>query len=74
MRYLAEAVDPEAAAESKPEDPVLAAFTGGINNLDQLAERSGLDGAELGRRLTELELQGRVERAPGGYQLLAGGS
>lgn len=73
MRTLAEAVDPPGpeAPESEDDDPVLAAFTAGVNNLDQLHERTGLDPSTLGQRLAELELEGRIERLPGGYQCLA---
>ena len=35
-------------------------------DLDQLADLSGLGGAELSSRVLELELQGRVERSAGG--------
>lgn len=70
MRTLVEGVAPGAARAREPadDDTVLAAFTAGVNNLDQLHERTGLDPATLGQRLTELEFQGRIERLPGGYQ------
>lgn len=71
MRTLAEAVEPPGAGQSEPRDPVLAAFTGGVNNLDQLHERTGLDPSTLSQRLAELEFEGSIERLPGGYQRLA---
>ncbi len=73
MRTVAEAVDPpgDAAPEPEDEDPVLGAFTAGMNNLDQLHERTGLDPSSLAQRLAELEIEGRIERLPGGYQRLS---
>lgn len=72
MRTLVEGVVPVGtqSREREDHDPVLAAFTAGVNNLDQLHERTGLDPSTLGQRLTELEFQGRIERLPGGYQQL----
>lgn len=53
-------------------DPLLEAFTGGINSLDQLHQRTGLSPDTLGQRLAELEISGWVERLPGGYQRVPG--
>ena len=41
-------------------------------SLDELMDRTGMDAAALQARLLELELDGRVERLPGGlFQRLA---
>lgn len=47
---------------------LLAAFTAGTNNLDALQRRSGLLLTELLQQLTDLELEGWVEKSSGGYQ------
>ncbi len=47
--------------------PLLRHFTSGVNDLDALCRRSGLTMAELADRLAELELDGHVQRARGGY-------
>ena len=72
MRTVAEAADPPESEgpAREDQDPVLGAFTAGVNNLDQLHERTGLDPSTLGQRLAELEFQGQIERLPGGYQRL----
>ena len=72
MRTVAESVEPPSTEGHAPDDddPVLAAFTAGVNNLDQLHERTGMDPSSLGQRLAELEFEGHVERLPGGYQRL----
>ncbi len=72
------AADRDTAAEDTadaPPDrhPLLAHFVSGVNTPDQLAERSGLPAAELAGTLTELELDGRIVRIPGGYSLAGGG-
>lgn len=46
---------------------LLRHFTSGVNDLDALCRRSGLTMAELADRLAELELDGHVKRARGGY-------
>lgn len=53
---------PEAAG---PEDPLLAAMAYDPVGLDALAARTGMSPADLGVRLLELELEGRVARLPG---------
>lgn len=53
-------------------DPVLNALSHDPLPLDTLMDRTGMDAAALQARLLELELEGRVERLPGGlYQRLA---
>lgn len=47
---------------------LLRYFTGGVNDLDALCQRSGLPMSELADQLAELELEGRVRRVAGGYQ------
>ena len=54
------------ARPSGPPDPVLDAMGHDPIDLDTLSDRTGFGAAELGARLLELELQGRVERLPGG--------
>jgi DNA processing protein len=49
-----------------PRDPVLDALGTDPATLDVLLARTGWPAAELSARLLELELQGRVERLPGG--------
>ncbi|HOL36613.1 MAG TPA: DNA-processing protein DprA [Rubrivivax sp.] len=62
---------PAAATPTPPEqsDPLLAALGHDPTTLDALQARTGWSTAELGARLLELELEGRVARLPGGlYQ------
>lgn len=66
-RALADTVTPDAETR-EPDDPVLGAFTGGVNSLDSLHERTGLHSAELTQQLAQLEIAGEIERLPGGYQ------
>jgi DNA processing protein len=58
------------ATESPPASPlqraVLEALGWEATDLDMLAARTGLDGAALAAQLLELELDGRVNRLPGG--------
>lgn len=55
------------APSNEVTDPVLACFSRGETcDLDTIAERSGLPLARLLRRLSELELEGRVGRTGGG--------
>jgi DNA processing protein len=57
----------EAAGGAKAgrEDPLLAALGYDPVGLDTLIERTGMGPAELGARLLDLELEGRVARLPG---------
>jgi DNA processing protein len=53
-------------APSVPKDPVLSRLEkDGIRSIDQLVADTGLDTSMLMVRLSELELEGRVERLPG---------
>jgi len=54
-------------AEDKETSPLLKAFVGGVNSIDALAARTGLDWQPLTRTLLELELGGQIERVSGGY-------
>jgi DNA processing protein len=54
------------AHTSSNEDPLLAAMGHDPTSLDLLSERTGYGPAELGARLLELELLGRIARLPGG--------
>jgi DNA processing protein len=60
---------PEGIPEpGEPGDPVLGSFTPGEScHLDAIAERSGVSVARLLPQLFELELQGLVRRAGGGW-------
>ena len=51
--------------EAEDEDPLLAALGYDPVALDTLIERTGMGPAELGARLLDLELEGRVARLPG---------
>lgn len=65
-------VAPGAPSESADEDPVLRAMGHDPVGQDALSARTGLGPAELGARLLELELMGRVARLPGAlFQRLA---
>jgi DNA processing protein len=55
-----------APAASALQRTVLDALGYGPTTLDTLAARTGLDGAALAAQLLELELDGRVNRMPGG--------
>ena len=60
---------PDAAADSAPADPLLAALGEDPVTLDALLARTGESAATLSARLLELELAGTVARLPGGlYQ------
>jgi DNA processing protein len=60
------------AAEDRDEDPVLRALAHDPLSLDGLMDRTGMEAAALQACLLELELEGRVERLPGGmFQRLA---
>lgn len=50
---------------------LLDSFLAGTNTLDQLQRRSGLLLAELLEQLADMELEGWVEKTPGGYQRTA---
>jgi len=67
VQALGEAAEGEAGAvstEAEP-DPLLAAMGYDPVSQDALQARTGLNTAELGARLLELELMGRVARLPG---------
>lgn len=49
--------------------PLLSHFTSGVNRLDDLALRSGLPMTDLAEQLSELELDGWVQRVAGGYMV-----
>ncbi|WP_119354409.1 DNA-processing protein DprA [Azohydromonas sediminis] len=60
---------PAAAPAPAPRDPVLDALGHDPATLDALAARTGWPAADLAARLLELELEGHVQRLPGGmYQ------
>jgi DNA processing protein len=59
---FAEAASPDDASH----DPVLAALGHDPATLDAIGARTGWPAAELAARLLELELEGRVQRLPGG--------
>lgn len=46
---------------------LLRHFGNGVNRLDDLSQRSGLNIAELTEQLAELELEGHIQRVTGGY-------
>jgi DNA processing protein len=54
------------SAPPTPADPVLVAMGFDPVTLDAIGARTGMSTAELGARLLELELEGHVERLPGG--------
>src|SRR5699024_5051109 len=54
-------------ASTIPETPLLQHFMSGINHFDNLLERSGMQATELNIALTELELNGKIQRIAGGY-------
>jgi DNA processing protein len=65
------AIAPEQAASSNPltEEPLLAQMEPGENYaLDELAAATGIDGAQLLARLTELELAGLITSGSGRFQ------
>jgi len=39
----------------------------GVNHFDSLLERTGMQAQELSIALTELELNGKIQRIAGGY-------
>ncbi len=61
----------EPGAEHRPasrQQPALLRYFGtGVNRLDDLCQRSGLTVAELAGLLSDLELEGHVQRVAGGY-------
>lgn len=57
---------PSSAAHRAPEDELCEELVGETLGLDELAHRTGQPMGELLARLAELELAGRVTRAPGG--------
>ena len=58
----------EAAGVDEPDLPeLLKHLTGGLNSLDALQERTGLPITDPAGQLSELELEGWVERVTGGY-------
>jgi DNA processing protein len=60
---------PAAAPAPAPRDPVLDALGHDPATLDALAARTGWPAADLAARLLELELEGHLQRLPGGmYQ------
>ncbi|MCI1190920.1 DNA-processing protein DprA [Calidifontimicrobium sp. SYSU G02091] len=60
---------PAATPAPAPRDPVLDALGHDPATLDALAARTGWPAADLAARLLELELEGHVQRLPGGmYQ------
>jgi DNA processing protein len=60
------APDKGAAGTAEDVDPLLAFIGCGELDIDELAIRSGRQTADIAARLTMLELQGLVERRPGG--------
>lgn len=61
-----QAAHPSTSGTQPSEDPLLRILGHAPATLDQLADRSGLSPADLGARLLELELEGRIARLPGG--------
>ncbi|SDX88695.1 DNA-processing protein DprA [Delftia lacustris] len=60
------------SAQDSESDATLRALAHDPLSLDELMDRTGMDAAALQARLLELELDGRVERLPGGlFQRLA---
>ncbi|MCG8394864.1 MAG: DNA-processing protein DprA [Pseudomonadales bacterium] len=58
----------EAAGISEAAPPALLRYlTSGLNSMDVLQERTGLSMEELAGQLSDLELEGWVERVAGGY-------
>lgn len=67
MRQMANAVETDLFADAdQPE--LLTSFTAGINRLEELQQRSGLLLTDLLESLADLELDGHIEKLPGGYQ------
>lgn len=65
--------EPGETSESEPARSILAALQGETLDASEIAERVGLGGLEVLATLVELELAGRVARAPGGlYRRLRG--
>ena len=67
MEALAQAAEHDSLLQTDA-PALLACFTAGTNSLDQLQRRSGLLLTELLQQLTDLELEGWVEKSSGGYQ------
>ena len=59
-------------AQSVPEDPLLALLSDAPTPLDLLIDLSGQGFGHCQQRLLELELEGRVTQAPGGWVRLPG--
>ncbi|MBZ2189023.1 DNA-processing protein DprA [Alcanivorax sp. JB21] len=57
------------AQQSRPVSPVLTAMRDGINTLDTLQASTGMPVPALAAELARLEIEGRVQRLPGGYML-----
>ena len=57
---------PEDAGQNDAEpDPILRALALEEKTLEELIQETGLSAAELGTKLTLLEIGGRIERRPG---------
>lgn len=66
-------VESDESAETEPARSILAALRGETLDASEIAERIGIGGLEVLAALVELELSGRVARAPGGlYRRLRG--
>jgi len=57
----------EPRAPSRRQPALLRHFGAGVNRLDALCQRSGLTVAELAGLLSDLELEGHIQRVAGGY-------
>ncbi|MDF1780749.1 MAG: DNA-processing protein DprA [Alcanivoracaceae bacterium] len=71
MQHTASSIDASTAdslfTAKQVHHPLLKHFISGINTVDQLVLRSGESAASLSQTLFELELNGAIERLPGGY-------
>ena len=67
LPQLALMADAVAPSEAPPDHPLLRHFVAGINGMEALQQRSGLDAVSLAQQLAELELAGLVQRHAGGY-------
>ncbi|EKF74302.1 peptide deformylase [Alcanivorax hongdengensis A-11-3] len=63
----------EASELAAPAPTLIRHLTSGLNDLDSLQQRSGLPMAELAGQLSQLELDGWVEKVAGGYLKRSGG-
>ena len=66
MHHLTQTV-PSHARTSAPSHPLLEHFITGLNPPEDLAQRSGMSIDQLLAQLTDLEIDGLVQRLPGGY-------